>query len=795
MSHRHVTSVLLGAIALAGVSLPRAHAQSVPACENTASSGDADLDSGTTKSNVTFEFGNLRLVDGTTCGEAISEPVDLAALALDNVPMNITAVRLDTDFSGDVEFFVSTAEPAEWVPTHDCDGPTGPQEKQLCARIPLATGRSLRWKAVLCPNPFLPFVYRVTPTFDYSENTEFYYGGIRAFDGVAYFGGFSQPGDVGQLYAVNADLDFVYWTARERLREQLEDSPAWPRKIYTAVGAPQNLTPFEIGNPNMQSVLGVPSLAEADPVVQWVREGERFLNTAVSPNVPEEPTERRFGGIVTSMPGVVPKKPFLPIWYTRVNPAQRDDFDAFQNQVVAANRLPLVLYGAKDGMVHAVLSDSLRIDHPNMGREVWAYVPPSIAARMDDDFNNSVITAYPDASPIIDDVVLSSRLATVAVLPEGKGGQSISVIDITESATGLSTDTPSVSGPVPMWTRTPGGATTAGLALNQPAIARARIGSDIVTLTIAGTGGAFDDPSYQKGRTVAAYDTETGAVMWTFQTECSLTTAITVFETDDTDEPVGGVPIGFDGVMDRAVFADRCGYVYKVDINQDASGGPIPGIGGFTTPGGQTALFWTEDRPISGNIAARAVVDDATTRVALFFGTGGFEDYPPFHQNFFYVIPASPDSPGETFGTLDGECPFSNRCEKFYGGVLVNDTQAILSRVQEPLIGIANCDGVNPDSSTTIEVLSLTDDVSDTGFLQQEFARTSDGMLKSRLTGHGGKVYGMLSNGTVGGTGSARARVAGGDTHKGTLEETTGGEDGTMGTSERIRILGWRQVF
>lgn len=806
MNIRHVASTLLGAIAAAGVSLsaiPAAHAQSV--CEKTAAPGDTDLDADTTKTNVDFQLGMLQLVDSTACGEVISDPVDLAALSLDDVPMNITAVRLVTDFTGDVQFFVSTAEPAEWVPTHDCDGPGGPQDLEFCARIPMAAGRSLRWKAVMCPNPFLPFLYQVAPVFDYSENSEFGYGGITFFDGVAYYGSYSQPGDVGQLYATSADFNTSYWLGRERLREQLTVPPTLPRSIYTSVGDTSR-TPFEIGNTALVSLFGVASSAEADAVVQWVRDSERFLNTAVAPNVPTEPIERRFGGIVTSTPAVLRRTPPRPVWYTRVDPLQRGEFDTFNADVFSDDRLPLVLYGAKDGMVHAVLSDPLRIEHPNMGRELWAYIPPSVAARMDEDFDASqnqgktIISAYPDSSPVIDDVRLSTGFATVAVLPEGKGGQSISVIDITNSATGLSTGTPVISGPQPMWTRTPGGLANAGLALNQPAIARAQIGSDIVFLVIAGTGVAFDDPTYQKGRTVAAYDIETGDVKWTFQTECPLTTPITVFETDDTDEPAGAVPIGFDGIVDRAVFADRCGYVYKVDINQDALGGPIQGIGGISTPGGQLALFWTNGRPVAGNIAARAVVDDSTTRVALFFGTGGLEDFPTFTQNFFYAIPASPESPGETFGTIEGDCPFSTRCEKFYGGATLSDTQVVYARVLEPVIGFAaDCPtGTTPDSSTTIEALSLLQDVNDTDFLNLDASKTMNGMLKSALVVYSSQANGRLSTGETGDLGNRGTKTAGGDTANGTLPDTkdgTAGEGSAPDPNAPVRILGWRQVF
>ena len=313
-------------------------------------------------------------------------------------------------------------------------------------------------------------------------------------------------------------------------------------------------------------------------------------------------------------------------------------------------------------------------------------------------------------------------------------------------------------------------------------------------MVIAGTGVAFDDPNHQKGRIVSAYDAETGNLYWQFQTRCSLTTAITVFETNDEDESGPAIPPDLDGYMDRAVFADRCGYIYKLNLTKEVNGGWNSGIGAINTDlvaGVQLkALFQTTNGlPVTGNIAARALVDEDTTRVALFFGTGGLENLAPFPQNSFYVIAAAPEDPADTnpanlvFGTIPGDCPSPIRCEKFYGGVRVNPDQVIFTRVLEPEIGNAvDCD----PGRTRIEVRSISGDVSDTGFLQEAFSPiTVDGMITSPITAQAGAIFFTDSRGRLNTVGDPNASP-----NTGTLDESK-----PTDPNAPMRILGWRQVY
>src|SRR5262249_2517678 len=152
-----------------------------------------------------------------------------------------------------------------------------------------------------------------------------------------------------------------------------------------------------------------------------------------------------------------------------------------------------------------------------------------------------------------------------------------------------------------------------------------------------GTGIAPDNPAapWVKGRIVAAYDLVTGRLVWQFRAKCPVTSDITVFETDDEHED--GAPT-INGYMDRAAFAAACGDLYKVDPAKDLNGGwndnstlgtlLVETISGAK----QMAIFSAattsgalgHESPIAGTLAVRS---DNTSRVVLFFGTGGIESY------------------------------------------------------------------------------------------------------------------------------------------------------------------------
>ncbi|WP_428261891.1 FG-GAP-like repeat-containing protein [Haliangium sp.] len=770
-------------------------------------------------------FSNILSSNYVSCGEVVSDVIDFGAAPYGlpfTTTMVISAARMQTlvGGSGTVELFMSTSEDPTWVPTFDCDG-AGPGTEQ-CARFPHTRGRELRWKARMCTAAAAstPALFAVSVRFDYVEDSEHYLSGISVFDGVAYFGGFTQPGDVGQLYALSADLNptadpaFDYWSGRIKL-DTMADAA---RNVYTAARDGTTRLDFATtnsGNAQLQEILSVADSTAADAIINWARD-YRFGPLGLS--------FTRLGSIFRSTPTPV-GRPLFPAWYARASSDARLEFDEHANGLGA--RTVLIYYGARDGMIHATYNDATDITNSQNGQEAWAYIPPPVASRMAADFTASSgifdrIQAYPDSDTLVETVRIGADLRSVALFTSGTGGSSIAALDITAT---IDEGTSAVLGPTPLWHATPG-ASEAGLGLSRPTIARVLIGGNERFIAIAGTGyGA--DPVRPSGRVVAAYDVTDGTLLWRFMARCAVTTHITAFETND--EPGAGNP-QLDGFMDRVVFGDQCGYVYKLDPAQDLSGGwnGNPNFGAIPTDlvdGVQMfALFATSaqpeagnlELPIAGNIAVRAIPDQATatTRSALFFGTGGIESADPFNQNVFFVLfaddttldtPPGPPftaAPARVASFFRGVCAADLRCEKFYGGITLTGGQVVFTRVLDPPVG--DTAGVGSDPGQTIvqaiDVTALLDasfDADDPLFDLDSFgvSYTVGAASFSPVTMYGDAVYVLTSLGRAEVMGTPRAQQAGQDSSGNALTATTTDPEGIVNIEAPMRILGWQQVY
>jgi hypothetical protein len=296
---------------------------------------------------------------------------------------------------------------------------------------------------------------------------------------------------------------------------------------------------------------------------------------------------------------------------------------------------------------------------------------------------------------------------------------------------------------------------------------------------------------------VIAYDVGTGDVLWRFKTHCPLTSDITVFETDDDAEQ--GTP-SVDGYVDRAVFADGCGYVYKVDPGRDLAGGwnENTGLGAIATDVVDGfhfyALFSTatttnalgQQAPIGGTLAARS---DESSRVVLFFGTGGIESYDPTQPNEFYAVFADT---GEIRSKKAGDCQ-GGYCEKFYGGVVVTSEQVIITRTFDPKVGTGTCD----PGSSRLEAFDLDADAS--GDFVTDFVTAVASSVMGSLFGDRGAVYFATLGGDVVRVGSPEAANAGDDTaagYQGGIPIGPGGAPGSLeGSNQPMTLLGWRQIY
>ncbi len=735
-----------------------------------------------------YVFANRVVQQYVPCGEAASGTIDLGNLA--SSEMVVTAARIDPDFTlngGTLQFFVSNENPPNWILATDCGDSSG----DLCASFPKPVGREVRWKAVMCSNSAktrTPELRRVDMTFDYTQALEHFRAGAIVNNGVVYLGGFRQPGDRGSLYAVNAALDTTYWDAADRIDAMADSS----RHIYTASDAGNVRLDFTVANasdPRLLDVLDAADQAQAAQVISWVRSARFGVgNSHIAMS--------RLGAIETSTPAIL-TKPGIPLWYAYASSADKARYNAFRE--ANKNRRELVLFGAKDGMIHAIQTNPASITSAPSGQEAWAFIPPKTAGGMIADYTASAgagrteIASFPDGSPtLVDFRRTDGSYATAAIVAAGNGGKSIVALDVTRTVDPV---TGAILGPTPMWTATPGNA-DAGQAFSKPAVARVLVGGAERYFVIAGTGMAFDNPAppWQRGRIVSAYDLATGEQVWQFKAACPVTSDISVFETDDELEP--GSPT-FNGFIDRAAFADACGNVYKVDPARDLDGGwndnsalgtiQVDVIDGAK----QIALFSTRltsgalaaEAPIAGTMAVRS---DGTDRVVLFFGTGGLESTTTTNRNEFYAVYADD---GSIRSKVAGTCS-NNSCEKFYGGVVVTAEQVIYTRTRDPLIGTAACDV----GSTVVQGLRIDADAA--GEFDVDFTQSLASAVMGALYGDGGALYFATLSGDVSRIGTPTQEYAG-DTSHGTSPEwgDAAAGEGIVGTADRLTLLGWREVL
>lgn len=724
--------------------------------------------------NAMFAFANRLYPQYVSCAELVSDPLDLGALAA--AQMVITAARIDpTALAANgtsITWAMSNEEPANWQAASPCVD----DNTQYCVAFPKPTGRSVRWRAELCTDLahlHTPTVDEVKMKFDYTLAAKHYRAGVVVNHGVAYVGGFEQPGDGGHFFAINANLDVAYWDAAQKL-DQMADGE---RHLYTSAVDGTTRLDFDATGalaPEMLATLGVVDAAQALDVITWQRSA-RFGPAA----------DQKLGAILTSTPAVL-GPPQRPYYYNQLSPVEKSKFDSFMTTY--ATRPQLILFGSKDGAIHAIQND-LGTIAPNdtspssdNGKEAWAYIPQRIAAGLLADKTNATATSYPDGSPTLADVKIGTDYRTVAVVGSGNGGKSYVALDVTDTFGVTQT------GPTPLWDYVPGGG-NAGQAVSKPSIIRVKINAAERFLAILATGMAFDNTSapYAKGLDVEAVDIATGARVWRFRALCPVSTDVIGFETDDVAEP--GSP-AVDGYIDRLVFADACGYVYKLDPAQELLGpdpddGWIQGMGPVTTAGldpasqaikalfAVTSSTLAEERPIAGTIGTRP---DESGRRVLFFGTGGIESFDVTKRNAFFGVYVDDGTVrDEILGTYP--CPGANgECQKFYGGIVVTPDQVLVTRAIDPPIATSSCD----DGSAEILALDVQD-------LSQQFVVSTSASVVSSLFGDQGALYATTLSGEV-------VRVGTPTQPDATTEPPTGLPNGGAQT-QPIKRRTWRELL
>jgi hypothetical protein len=693
------------------------------------------------------------------CGDVTSGVLDLGPLASSD--MIVTSARLTPSQSlpagTSVTYYMSNEDPPNWQLALPCvDDPAS-----VCVTFPNATGRTIRWKATMCSNTSrssTPVITGVNLKFTYTKAEQHFRSGVVVDREVAYMGAFQVPGDKGHLYAANATLSSTYWDAAVKL-DAMSDSS---RRIYTTASDGKtrlDFTTAAASNAQLQTMLTAPTTAAASALVTWQR-GARFGISSKS----------RLGSIRSSTPAVM-SPPIRPYYYSQLTVTEKGKVDAY----IAAQktRTTLVLFGSLDGAIHAIVSDPTTPAATTNGVESWAFIPSRVASGFTTDQALTTPLNYPDGSPTLADVKIGTAYRTVMVAGLGDGGKGYVALDVTDSV---------ASGPTPLWDYVPG-ESEAGNASAKPVIIRVKIGTVERFLAVLATGVASDNPTapWTKGRIVEAVDIATGVRAWRFKAACPVTTDLAAFETDDEAED--GSPT-IDGYVDRVVFADMCGNLYKINPAVDLPGtgstqGWTTGLGSVSTsttdPAGHAikALFSVKstagalgaERPIAGTIAARP---DETGRMTLFLGTGGIESYDVTKQNAFYAVYLDT---GEIRDSTLGSCsPSTHMCEKFYGGAVVSDTQVLVTRSVDPPIATSGCNL----GSASIVGFGLSS-------LSSQFVVATTSSIVSSLFGANGALYSTTLQGKA-------VRI-------GTPTSSDGGSETPEDTSKPVGRRSWRQVM
>ena len=249
----------------------------------------------------------------------------------------------------------------------------------------------------------------------------------------------------------------------------------------------------------------------------------------------------RLGDIVNSDPQFVHQQ---NNGYTRLTHWDNDvakKYAEFRDSIAYKARVPMVIVGANDGMLHAF---DARLDASG-GKELFAFVPNAVYENLSELADiNYTHRYYVDGTPRVGDAWLGTRWATVAVGSTGAGGKSVFAIDITNV-----TDNTSVKPGNVMWEFTH---PAMGYQMGQPALV-ALPNQKFGVVVSSG----YHESAPKEGY-VWVLDASTGSVLKEFKLA--------------TTGNLGGVlaaDLNGDMQVDRFYAADTQGHVWRMDLNTD----------------------------------------------------------------------------------------------------------------------------------------------------------------------------------------------------------------------------------
>ncbi len=734
---------------------------------------------------------NLVQTQYAPCGTLTSDLLPVGDVA--TTESTVTEVRLTPTVvipaNTSITWQASNDNGTNYVTAVACLSTTPPT---YCATFGNTVGNQVRWRATLysnnsqscaaAPGLLTPTISGVRTGFTYVTATNHFRAGPVAQDGLIYEGAARQPGGAGVFFALDdqslSSTNPNSWEAGANLNAMTDSS----RVIYT-VSAGNALIPFDTttanansgSGPTLRTAVSAASKPAAVDVVSWVRSARFGLSIF-----------HRLGAIENSTAAVL-TPPVQPGYYDKsaTTAAERTAIDAF----LAANtsRPQLVFVGSRDGMLHAFHTSPGSLTDPKRGKEAWAFIPYNVAQTLIADCTASSlatpkvcaatnkgdgVTTYPDGSPTLVDVKISGSYKTVLIMGNGNGGSGIFALDVTNT---VNPDNGVIIGPTPLWQFSD---VNMGRTYSKPAVVRVK-DAGVERFLAVFASGPGSVPSI--GDSVYAIDIATGVKVWEFNTgttDSYIATAVSAYETDDVLE---GTPAPVkDGYMDRIVFADSKGRVFKLDPAVH-TGTSINALGSVNASlgTGKNALFSTKltsgalgfDRAVAGSIG---IGEDLSNRVVLFFGTGGTDDTLDTAQNEFYAVYADIGAIRNKFTPVAGV--------KFFGGVSVLNAQVIFSTGKN-LTGTGLC----ATTAGAIQFRNLN-----TLVLEGEIATASKIVAPMYTTGT--QIYTVTVKGTIVTSeykppGTTSGGASGGGGPDAGVGDADGGSSGSG-----MSVLGWRQV-
>ncbi|WP_348730398.1 PilC/PilY family type IV pilus protein [Rheinheimera texasensis] len=300
------------------------------------------------------------------------------------------------------------------------------------------------------------------------------------------------------------------------------------------------------------------------------------------------------GDLVNSSPELV-EAPY-DLSYHRYNWTGATTYRSFI-EGPAKSRTPMLYVGSNDGMLHGFNADT--------GVEVFAYIPKAVMAPLPSDTVN-VLKKYSepnyshkfsvDGSPVVVDVYISGSWKSLLIGGQGRGGNSMFVIDVTDPG--------SITPSKVLWDKS---FSELGAYLGTPQVTRTESGQWVI---IAGYG--YNNSTNQSGLLVI--DIATGNIVK------QLATGQGSAGDPNGMAEVNLLDVDADGNTDWVYGGDMFGYVWKFDLSAAStsawniaySGQPL-----FQAKNGSGTR-----QMITGGVLSS--VEPTTGKVWLFFGTGRY---------------------------------------------------------------------------------------------------------------------------------------------------------------------------